>query len=269
MTGRIGFPRLLPTTVVALALLLAVKSADLARAVLPAQAAEPAPTEAGASPSPPAGARAQARALIPANAQSPANAQTSADARTSGSEQAPPGPAPATKGSASASASSASPSSSSAPAFGAAPQAAPPVSDSERAVLLELRQRRQELDAREAVLSSREAVMAAAEQKIAARVDELQALQARLEALETARRARDQANWQGMVKLYEAMKPRDAAAIFNDLDMAVLLQVVDRMKEARAAAVMAAMQPEKARQVTTELAQMRNRANADPSPAGG
>jgi flagellar motility protein MotE (MotC chaperone) len=63
------------------------------------------------------------------------------------------------------------------------------------------------------------------------------------------------------------MKPRDAAAIFNDLDMQVLLQVVDRMKEAKAAAVMAAMQPEKARQVTTELAQMRTRASSD-SPAG-
>ena len=29
------------------------------------------------------------------------------------------------------------------------------------------------------------------------------------------------------------MKPRDAATIFNDLDMPVLLAVVDRMKERR------------------------------------
>ena len=38
------------------------------------------------------------------------------------------------------------------------------------------------------------------------------------------------------MKLYEAMKPRDAAAIFNDLDQPVLLQVVDRMKETQGGA---------------------------------
>ena len=39
--------------------------------------------------------------------------------------------------------------------------------------------------------------------------------------------------------------------------MPVLLQVLDRMKDAKAAAVMAAMNPDKARDVTAELAQMR------------
>ena len=129
--------------------------------------------------------------------------------------------------------------------------------DSERAVLLELRQRRQELDARDAALAARESLLAAAEQKLSARVDELQALQKKLEALETARKEREDASWQGLVKLYEAMKPRDAATIFNDLEMPVLLQVVDRMKEAKAAPVLAAMQPDKARDLTAKLAQMR------------
>ena len=87
-----------------------------------------------------------------------------------------------------------------------------------------------------------------------ARVDELQALQKRLEALEAARKQREDASWHGLVKLYEAMKPRDAATIFNDLDMPVLLQVVDRMKEAKAAPVLAAMQPDKARDLTAKLA---------------
>jgi len=132
-----------------------------------------------------------------------------------------------------------------------------PVSDAEKTVLLELRQRRQELDARDAALAARESVLAAAEQKLTARVAELQALQKKLEALDAARKERDDASWQGLVKLYEAMKPRDAATIFNDLDMPVLLQVVNRMKEAKAAPVLAAMQPDKARDLTAKLAQMR------------
>jgi flagellar motility protein MotE (MotC chaperone) len=107
-------------------------------------------------------------------------------------------------------------------------QTAPPqVTDAERTVLLELRQRRQELDGRDAALTARESVLAAAEQKLSARVAELQALQKKLEALDAARKEREDAGWQGLVKLYEAMKPRDAATIFNDLEMPVLLQVVD------------------------------------------
>ena len=145
-------------------------------------------------------------------------------------------------------------------------EAAPPVTDAERAVLLDLRQRRQELDARDAALAERESVLAAAEQKVSARVAELQALQKKLEALDAARKEREDASWQGLVKLYEAMKPRDAATIFNDLDMPVLLQVVDRMKEAKAAPVLAAMQPDKARDLTAKLAQMRTRRDG---PVGG
>jgi flagellar motility protein MotE (MotC chaperone) len=146
----------------------------------------------------------------------------------------------------------------------------PPFADGERTVLLELRQRRQELDAREATLAARESLLSAAEQKVSARVTELQALQKRLETLEATRQQREDAGWQGLVKVYETMKPRDAATIFNDLDMAVLLQVVDRMKEAKAAPVLAAMQPDKARDLTARLAQMRTRRD-DPggSTVGG
>ncbi len=144
--------------------------------------------------------------------------------------------------------------------------APPAISDSERALLLELRQRREELDARDAALAARESMLVAAEQKLATRVAELQALQKTLEALDAARRQREDASWQGLVKVYEAMKPRDAATIFNDLDMPVLLQVVDRMKEAKAAPVLAAMLPDKARDVTTQLAQIRTRRE---SPTGG
>jgi flagellar motility protein MotE (MotC chaperone) len=143
-----------------------------------------------------------------------------------------------------------------------------PVSDSERALLVDLRARRAELDAREATLASREAVLGAAEKRLAARIDELNSLQRKLESLEVVRKDRDEANWRGLVKLYESMKPRDAAAIFNDLDMPVLLQVVDRMKEIKAAPVLAAMQPDRARQLTAELAQMRVHANA-PQASGG
>ena len=104
--------------------------------------------------------------------------------------------------------------------------------------------------------------MAAVEKRLASRVDELTALQHRLEGLETLRKDRDDQNWRGLVKMYEAMKPRDAALIFNDLDLPVLLPVLDRMKEAKAAPILSAMTPDRARLVTGELAQLRTKSNS-------
>ena len=121
---------------------------------------------------------------------------------------------------------------------------------------------------RDATLASREAVLAATEKRLTTRLEELGGLQTRLEAMEKARKSRDDQNWQGLVKLYEQMKPRDAATIFNDLDKPVLLAVLDRMKEAKAAAVLAAMAPERARQATADLARLRTQSNT-PAPTGG
>jgi flagellar motility protein MotE (MotC chaperone) len=143
-----------------------------------------------------------------------------------------------------------------------------PIPDSERTVLLELRERRNELDARESALNTRESVLAATEQKLNGRIAELTALQRRLEALEVGRSEREEASWQGLVKVYETMKPRDAAAIFNDLDQPVLLNVLDRMKESKAAPVLSAMNTDKAREVTAQLAQLRSKRNAPVEASG-
>lgn len=139
-----------------------------------------------------------------------------------------------------------------------------PISESERALLLDLRARRGQIEVREQALATRDSVAAAAEKRIGERVEQLQALQAKLEAMEAARRERDDANWRGLVKTYEVMRPRDAAAILNELEMPVLLQVLDRMKEAKAAVLLAAMLPDRARTATVQLAAMRSRSVVPP-----
>ena len=150
-----------------------------------------------------------------------------------------------------------------------APARPPPAdapSDAERALLLDLRHRRVELDTRDATLAAREALLTATEKRLATRLEELNNLQGRLQAMERARKAREEQNWQGLVKLYEQMKPRDAATIFNDLDKTVLLAVLDRMKEPKAAAILAAMQPDRARLATTDLARLRTRDSTPAAP---
>lgn len=140
----------------------------------------------------------------------------------------------------------------------------PPISEAEKATLQDLRARREELDARAGRLDQREAMLAAAERRLIERVQQLTALQTKLEQLEKDRQDRQDANWRGLVRTYEDMRPRDAAVIFNDLDGAILVQVLDRMKDAKAAPILAAMTPERARAITSQLAQLRTQASAAP-----
>lgn len=226
------WPRLLPVTAACIGALLAAKSIALVRAAAPA-----APTPAAVAASTPA-------TPAPPVSAPPVTAQPAPAKPASATPQAAPVP----------------------PAAPAAEQPAP-VSGSERALLLDLRQRRQELEVRAQEAAARDALLAATERRIGQRVEELKALQARLETLENSRRERDEASWRGLVKVYETMKPRDAATIMNDLDQTVLLGVLDRMKEGKAAAILAAMLPDRARQITTELAQHRQRANMPARPA--
>ena len=95
------------------------------------------------------------------------------------------------------------------------------------------------------------------------RLEELRALQGRLERTQQARSEREEAGIRQLVRVYESMRPRNAATILDDLDMPILLQVLDRMREAKAAPVLAAMRPERARAATTELSRLRT---ANPNP---
>lgn len=135
-------------------------------------------------------------------------------------------------------------------------------SPAELQLLQALRKRRQSLDEREHRVDQRSEMLQSAEVKLQVKLDELTALQQRLEQVEDARRKRDSANWIGLVKTYEDMKPRDAAAIFDVLDIPVLLEVLDRMDERKAAAILAGMLPERARLATQMLAQKRTRQDA-------
>ena len=135
-----------------------------------------------------------------------------------------------------------------------------PEQRAEREVLQALRARRAELDAREQALLTREVVAEATERRAAQRLEELSALQRQSAAGDRDRSEREEAGWRQMVKLYEGLRPRDAAAIFDELDLALLVPLMGRLREAKAAPILGAMRPERARALTAELARHRARA---------
>ncbi len=129
--------------------------------------------------------------------------------------------------------------------------------DEEVDVLQQLAKRREELDLRARQLDEREALVQAAEQRMDQKMAELKALQAVLEDLLKQRSDEEEAELKSLVKMYENMKPKDAAQVFEEMDMDVLLDVVGRMNERKAAPILALVTPTRAKEITFELAQRR------------
>jgi flagellar motility protein MotE (MotC chaperone) len=132
--------------------------------------------------------------------------------------------------------------------------AASGVSASEMDVLTSLADRRDALEQRQRDLDLRANIIAATEKRVDGKIGELKALQAKIEALIGQRDAKELEQLDGLVKVYTAMKPKDAARIFASLDDNVRLGVAGRMKPDIVAGIMAALPPEVAQKLSLELA---------------
>ena len=131
----------------------------------------------------------------------------------------------------------------------------------ERAILESLKGRRQELDARSRELDMRENLLKAAEKRVEARVAELKEMEARLKGEMNSRDQEEEKRFKSIIAMYETMKPKDAARIFDRLDMKILVEVATHMNPRSMSEIMAQMSPESAEKLTVELAA---RANGNP-----
>jgi flagellar motility protein MotE (MotC chaperone) len=154
------------------------------------------------------------------------------------------------------------------------PPPAPPKRDpstftkAEIDLLQNLAARRDELDKRAKDIEMRENLLNATAKKVDDKIAELKQIESKIQALIKEHDTQDEQSLKSLVKVYENMKPKDAARIFEKLDMPVLLQVVERMKEQKLAAVLADMDPAKAKAITIELATKRQLPNKAASSNG-
>jgi len=133
-------------------------------------------------------------------------------------------------------------------------------SPGERAVLERLQDRRQELDARGREIEIRENLLKAMEKRLEARAAEIKEIEGRITAAEKRKEEGETAKLKNLVTMYENMKAKEAAKIFDRLDMKVLIEVASQIAARRMSDIMAQMTPEAAERLTIELA---NRANPD------
>ncbi|HTX49453.1 MAG TPA: MotE family protein [Caulobacteraceae bacterium] len=128
------------------------------------------------------------------------------------------------------------------------------LSPAELQVIQALGARRGELDAREQGLDTQLALIQAAEEKVDARIATMNSLKGDLQGLLGQLDDKQQAEVDRLVKVYEAMKPADAAARFTLLTDEVRLPIAARMKERALSAMIAKMAPPEAKRLTESLA---------------
>jgi len=136
------------------------------------------------------------------------------------------------------------------------------VSPSEKAILERLQSRRQELDARAREIDIRESLLRAAEQRIQSKADEMKATEQRITAASGQKSEADNVRFKSIVTMYEGMKPKDAARVFDRLDMTVLIEIASQIAPRKMSDIMGLMLPESAERLTVELAR---RAGTDKS----
>jgi flagellar motility protein MotE (MotC chaperone) len=147
---------------------------------------------------------------------------------------------------------------------GASAAAAPgqPVSPSERAILERLQSRRQELEARAREIDIRESLLKAAEKRIESKVQEMKAVESRIATVSEQKTEADAAHFKGIITMYENMKPKDAAKVFDRLEMPVLFEIASQINPRKMSDILGLMSTEAAERLTTEMAR---RANPDKS----
>jgi flagellar motility protein MotE (MotC chaperone) len=134
-------------------------------------------------------------------------------------------------------------------------------SPGERAVLERLQTRRQELDTRNREMEMRENLLKAAEKRLEAKVSELKNTENRVATAMGTRDKVEAERFKSIVSMYENMKAKDAARIFDRLDMKILVDVSTQMNPRKMSEILGQMSPDAAERLTVELA---NRASAQP-----
>lgn len=133
----------------------------------------------------------------------------------------------------------------------------PAFSPAEVDVLRQLAARREQLEARDRDLDKREALLKAAESRIDAKALALKELQLQVGRLLKAHDEQQDEKVASLARLYASMKPKDAAAILQTLELEALLLVTERIKERKLAPILAEMNPARARDLTAELVRKR------------
>jgi len=147
-------------------------------------------------------------------------------------------------------------------------EAQPQVSASERAILERLQARRQEIESRQREIDIRESLLKSAEKRIENKVEEMKAVESRISATQAEQKAAEAQRMKGLITTYEGMKPKDAARVFDRLEMGVLIEIATQIAPRKMSDILGLMSPEAAERLTVEMARRANGGGDQSASAG-
>lgn len=138
-------------------------------------------------------------------------------------------------------------------------------SASEVRLLEALGTRRMQLEARDKATNKRELELELFEKKLQEKWETLQTIQEEVKRQLGQLDKGEIAKEQSLSKVYENMKPKDAARVFDLLNLSVVMKILSHMKEKKISEIMGFLSTERARDITQELA-FKSKSLARPAP---
>lgn len=126
-------------------------------------------------------------------------------------------------------------------------------SKSEIAILQDLAKRREALNLKDKEIEKKALQLKITEEEIQKKLEQLQAYETKLRNLMQEYSAKEKEKLMTLVKLYTSMKPKDAARIFNTLDIELSTAILNEMKPSASSAILSQMDAQKAKAITNQL----------------
>ncbi len=124
-------------------------------------------------------------------------------------------------------------------------------------LLKELKEREEKINAQEEELKQKEARISSLQESLDKRIEEMKSLRLQLEELIKLRADLSEKNIRQLVKVYENMKPAEAAQVISNVDRELAIQVLLRMKGKKAGKILGAMKPKTAILLSDEISKRR------------
>jgi flagellar motility protein MotE (MotC chaperone) len=121
-----------------------------------------------------------------------------------------------------------------------------------------LSQKSKDLNEQQQNLDLKEAVLTAIENKISQKIQQIASQQQEMQKVMSLYDQKENAEIKSLANIYSNMKPRDAAGIFNELDMPLLIKIVNSMKERSVAQIIALMNHAKVKDLSIQLSKSRH-----------
>ena len=124
---------------------------------------------------------------------------------------------------------------------------------SEIQILQELAERREALDLRSQEIDKKAVQLKVSEQEIDKRLKQMQEYEQKLKVLIQEYDEKEKEKIMSLVKVYANMKPKDAARIFETLDLEVTVALLKEMKPSVSSSILAQITPVKAKAITDKI----------------